>query len=111
MTDADILLRQLQALANPVRLWVVSKLARDGPLYVSQLARAAGISRPLMKMHLNKLEGAALVESRTGAAETGKLANFYSVAPFDLHLTPNSIANAGPPPGAADPKSEGDRNG
>ncbi len=110
MSETDHLLRQLQALANPVRLWVVAKLGRDGPLYVSGLAREAGISRPLMKMHLRKLEEAGLVTSEVGAAESGKAANFYSVVPFALRLTPKSIASGWPGSAPADKRNEGDHH-
>ncbi|MFC4625013.1 ArsR/SmtB family transcription factor [Daeguia caeni] len=48
------LLSQLQALAHPVRLWIISNLADGRRAFVSQLAKEAGISRPLMKMHLLK---------------------------------------------------------
>lgn len=96
MTDADRLLLKLQALANPVRLWIVTELHCGGAQYVSELARAAGISRPLLKMHLKKLEEAGLVTCEIGTAENGKSANFFKVAPFDLPLTPETIALTGP---------------
>jgi predicted transcriptional regulator len=110
VNDAERLLCQLQALANPVRLWVVAKVEQDGPLYVSQLAREAGISRPLMKMHLRKLEGAGLVTSEIGAADNGKAANFYRAAKFELSLTPKTIAQAKPAPASAAAKSDGDHH-
>lgn len=98
MADPDRLLLQLQALANPVRLWIVSELHSNGPQYVSELARAAAISRPLLKMHLRKLEKAALVSSKIGTADNGKSANFFQVIPFDLPLTPEKIARSRPSP-------------
>lgn len=110
MTDPDHMLRQLQALANPVRLWVVAKLEQDGPLFVSLLAREAGISRPLMKMHLRKLEDAGLVTSEVGAAESGKAANFYRVAQFELLLTPKTIARGKPGSASSTTRNEGDHH-
>lgn len=98
MTDPDDLLLKLQALSNPVRLWITSELHRNGAQYVSALARAANISRPLLKMHLRKLEEAGLVSSEVGTAENGKSANFFCVIPFSLTLTPQSIAQTGPHP-------------
>ncbi|MEM7720810.1 MAG: helix-turn-helix domain-containing protein [Pseudomonadota bacterium] len=95
MTRPETLLPQLQALANPVRLWIIAELQRSGAQYVSELARAAGISRPLLKMHLRKLEDAGLVTSAVGTAENGKAANFFQIVPFDLSLTPDAIAEAG----------------
>lgn len=112
MTDPTHLVRQLQALANPVRLWLVARLHKEGPQYVSALARAAGISRPLLKMHLKKLEEAGLVTSEIGTADNGKSANFFRAKPFDLNLTPETIALTNPSPTGVDSGSNGDdKNG
>ena len=48
----DDLVEVLAALANPVRLRIVAKLA-GGRDYVSHLARELGVSRPLLHMHLS----------------------------------------------------------
>lgn len=109
MTKAEKLLLKIQALAHPVRLWAVAALAREGPLYVSHLARDAGISRPLMKMHLRKLEEAGLVTSEPGSAENGKMANFYRTVPFELALTPDAIAQTNPRPGTDTADTKGSR--
>lgn len=98
MTHADTLLFQLQALANPVRLWIVAELHRNGAQYVSALARSAGISRPLLKMHLRRLEDAQLVSCEIGTAENGKSAHFFKVNAFDLPLNPDVIAATNPEP-------------
>lgn len=98
MPRSEKLLLQIQALAHPARLWIVAYLADGRRAYVSQLAREAGISRPLMKMHLRKLEAARLVISAVDTADSGKAANFYEIAPFALSLDPKSIARAGPHP-------------
>jgi predicted transcriptional regulator len=110
MNDPTHLVRQLQALANPVRLWLVARLHKEGPQYVSALARAAGISRPLLKMHLKKLEEAGLVTSEIGTADNGKSANFFRVKPFDLSLTPETIAQSDPASAGADSGKNGDDN-
>lgn len=98
MTPAENLNFQLQALANPVRLWIVSELHRQGAQYVSELARAAGISRPLLKMHLRRLEDAQLVSCEVGTADNGKSAHFFQVKAFDLSLNPGAIAATNPEP-------------
>jgi DNA-binding transcriptional ArsR family regulator len=51
----DDLVEMLAALANPIRLRIVATLAsrRD---YVSHLAREIGVSRPLLHMHLQRLD-------------------------------------------------------
>ena len=59
----DRLLAMLAALANPHRLRIIAALKAGGRNYVSQLAREIGISRPLLHLHLQKLEEAGLVTS------------------------------------------------
>lgn len=110
MTPADNLNFQLQALANPVRLWIIAQLHRNGAQYVSELARAAGISRPLLKMHLRRLEDANLVWSEMGTTENGKSAHFFAVSTFDLPLTPETIAATEPQPVSLANGKKGDPN-
>jgi predicted transcriptional regulator len=90
----DQLLAALAALANPHRLRIVAVLTRGGRNYVSQLARELGISRPLLHLHLQKLEGARLVTSRLELSSDGKALNYFEVAKFDFALTPAAIATA-----------------
>jgi predicted transcriptional regulator len=90
----DQLLAALAALANPHRLRIVAVLTRGGRNYVSQLARELGISRPLLHLHLQKLEGARLVTSRLELSSDGKALNYFEVAKFDFELTPATIATA-----------------
>lgn len=92
--DGDQLLAMLAALANPHRLRIVAALAADGRNYVSQLAREIGISRPLLHLHLQKLEEAGLVTSRLELSADGKALNYFEVSPFALELTPAAIAQA-----------------
>jgi DNA-binding transcriptional ArsR family regulator len=90
----DQLLAILAALANPHRLRVIAALAAGGRNYVSQLAREIGISRPLLHLHLQKLEEAGLVESRLELSADGKGLNYYEVRSFAVSLTPATIAKA-----------------
>ena len=90
----DQLLTILSALANPHRLRIVAALTRDGRNYVSQLAREIGISRPLLHLHLQKLEEAGLVTSKLELSGDGKALNYFEVAKFDFELTPAAIAQA-----------------
>jgi DNA-binding transcriptional ArsR family regulator len=92
--DGDQLLAVLAALANPHRLRVIAALASGGRNYVSQLAREIGISRPLLHLHLQKLEEAGLVTSRLELSKDGKALNYYEVSDFALLLTPLAIAEA-----------------
>ena len=88
--DGDALLRALATLANPHRLRIVATLATERN-YVSRLARDLGISRALLQVHLRKLEAAGLVSASIEVSADGKAMKFYEVAPFALHLTPDTI--------------------
>ena len=90
----DQLLAALAALASPHRLRIVAALTKDGRNYVSQLARELGISRPLLHLHLQKLEEAGLVTSRLELSSDGKALNYFEVAKFDFELTPAAITAA-----------------
>ena len=85
------LLEALAALANPHRLQIITALVNETN-YVSQLAREIGISRPLLIMHLKKLEDAGLVKSRLELSGDGKAMRYYEVVAFDIHLTPEFIS-------------------
>ena len=93
-STGDQLLEMISALANPHRLRIVATLSVKGRAYVSQLARDIGISRPLLHLHLRKLEDAGLVKSQLELSQDGKALNYFEVAPFDIALTPSSIAEA-----------------
>jgi DNA-binding transcriptional ArsR family regulator len=92
--SGDQLLAVLAALANPHRLRIVATLANGGRNYVSQLAREIGISRPLLHLHLQKLEAAGLVTSQLELSDDGKALNYFDVTGFGLELTPATIAEA-----------------
>jgi predicted transcriptional regulator len=94
LPTGDQLLAILAALANPHRLRIVAALTRDGRNYVSQLARELGISRPLLHLHLQKLEDAGLVTSMLELSSDGKALNYFEVVKFDFELTPQAIAQA-----------------
>ena len=92
--SGDQLLAILSALANPHRLRIVAALSNGGRNYVSQMAREIGISRPLLHLHLKKLEEAGLIVSELELAEDGKARNYFQAAPFAIALTPALIAEA-----------------
>jgi len=95
MTDrtGDELVQVLATLASPHRLRVVAALVGRRN-YVSQLARELGISRPLLQVHLRKLEAAGLVSAKLELSEDGKAMRFYEVNPFVVHLTPEAVVAA-----------------
>ena len=83
----------LSALANPHRLRILAVLA-GGRRYVSQLAREVQLSRPLVYMHLQRLETAGLVRGNLELSEEGKAMKFFEVEPFVLRLGPDRIVEA-----------------
>jgi DNA-binding transcriptional ArsR family regulator len=93
LPTGDQLVEMLAALANPLRLRIVAKLA-GGRDYVSHLAREIGVSRPLVHMHLQRLEAAGLVVGTLELSGDGKAMKFYEVAAFDLHLNASALAEA-----------------
>ena len=90
--DGDALLAALAALANPHRLRVVAALAGGKRSYISQLAREIGISRPLLHLHLQRLQEAGLVSSRLELSDDGKALHWFQLVDFRLELTPATIA-------------------
>lgn len=91
--NGDQLLQAFAALGNPHRLRILAALV-GGRQYVSQLAREIRMSRPLLHMHLQRLEAAGLVIGNLELSADGKAMKYFEPAPFDVHLTPGLIAEA-----------------
>lgn len=88
--DGDQLLLFLEALSNPHRLRIV-RILSFGKQYVSQLARELGMSRPLLYLHLQKLEEAGIVTSDMEILESGKAAKYYTLNAFTFELSDTLI--------------------
>ena len=91
--SGDELLALLAALGSAQRLRILAALVPHRQ-YVSQLAREIGISRPLLHMHLQRLEAVGLVTSSLELSSDGKAMKFFEIAPFAVRLTPQIIAEA-----------------
>jgi len=91
--NGDQLLALFEALSNPHRLRIISILAKERK-YVSQLAREAEMSRPLLYMHLQKLENADLVKTEMEVSNDGKAMKYYEIIPFHLEITKDVIKEA-----------------
>ena len=102
--SGDRLVEMLAALANPIRLRILATLT-GGRDYVSRLAREIGISRPLLHMHLQRLEAAGLVVGTLELSDDGKAMKYFEVADIDLHLTAESLAAAAATLTRSDPAS------
>lgn len=101
--DLDQLLGAIDALGNLHRLRILAALA-DGRQYVSELARHLGLSRPLLYLHLDKLERAGFVAGTLELSKDGKAMKYYDLKPFALKLDAATVAaavrRAGPDGGA-----------
>ena len=89
--DKQSLVQILDALGNEHSLKIMSILA-SGECFVSELAKMVGISRPLLYLHLKKLENAGLVESEIRHFEEPPYTKkFYRAKNFELILSLNKI--------------------
>ena len=91
LKHGDDLLRILEALSNPYRLKIIAILHQERQ-YVSQLARDLGISRPLLYLHLQKLEEVELIRGHHEISENGKAMKYYELDSFNLTLNEQVIA-------------------
>ncbi|MFD5397692.1 ArsR/SmtB family transcription factor [Streptomyces sp. NPDC127097] len=91
--NSEQLLALLSAVGHAQRLRVIGELA-DGRLYVSELARRLEMSRPLLYMHLDRLEKAGLVVGRLELSEDGKALKYFELAPFELKLNVATVLAA-----------------
>ena len=91
--NGDDLVKILSALGNAQRIRIMAALV-PGRNYVSQLARELQMSRPLLHLHLQRLEAAGLVKGTLELSPDGKAMKFYEVPPFSINLNPNVIVEA-----------------
>ena len=90
---SEELLAILTAIAHPLRLRVIAELAH-GRVHVSELARRLGMSRPLLYMHLDKLEKAGLISGSLELSDDGKAMKYYELVPFELRVTADTVVSA-----------------
>ncbi|MGW0846857.1 ArsR/SmtB family transcription factor [Streptomyces sp. NPDC002787] len=90
---SEELLALLAAVGHAQRLRIIGELAH-GRVHVSELARRLGLSRPLLYMHLERLEKAGLVVGALELSEDGKAMKFFELTPFDFHVTLDTVLDA-----------------
>jgi ArsR family transcriptional regulator len=89
--DKKSLAEMLNALGNEHSLTILAILAKS-ECYVSELAKEVGISRPLLYLHLKKLENVDLVESEIRHFEEPPYTKkFYKAKNFELVLSLSKI--------------------
>lgn len=91
--DLDGLVERLAAVANQHRLRILSALAEE-PTHVSELARRLGLSRPLLYMHLRRLEEAGFLTGHLELSADGKAMKYFDVVDFSLTIDLATIADA-----------------
>ncbi|MCL2171328.1 MAG: winged helix-turn-helix domain-containing protein [Defluviitaleaceae bacterium] len=84
--------RIFDALSHPVRIVIIGVL-NERRRYVSELAKVVNISRPLLYMHLKKLEEADLLISKYEISQSGKSMKYYEIKDFDIRLNPAFLAD------------------
>ena len=90
---SEELLAELAALGHQQRLRIIAELA-GGRVHVSELARRLGLSRPLLYLHLEKLENAGLITGELELSEDGKAMKYYELVPFELRVTAETVISA-----------------
>ena len=90
---SEELVAALTAIGHPLRLRIIAELA-GGRVHVSELARRLDMSRPLLYMHLDRLEKAALVTGSLELSQDGKAMKYFELAPFELRVTAESVIHA-----------------
>lgn len=93
MVNAEELGAWLAAVSNPQRMRILAELS-GGQKHVSDLARRVGMSRPLLYMHLAKLEESGFVAGHHELSDDGKALKFFEVVPFRVTVTPALLAKA-----------------
>lgn len=88
-TQDDSLLKALEALANPLRLALLRRLAQ--PAFVADITREMGLTRQSLKRHLEVLTDAGLIEARP--MRRGVLpATAYVASPTGLFAFKETVA-------------------
>ena len=90
---SEELLAMLTAIAHPLRLRIIAELA-GGRVHVSELARRLGMSRPLLYMHLDRLEKAGLVTGQLELSDDGKALKYFELVPFEMRVTADTVVRA-----------------
>jgi DNA-binding transcriptional ArsR family regulator len=90
---SEELLARLAAVGHPLRLRIIAELA-GGRVHVSELARRLNMSRPLLYMHLDKLEKADMVTGHLELSDDGKAMKYFELAPFEFRVNAQTVIDA-----------------
>src|ERR1700728_4110036 len=87
---SEQLVAMLTAIAHPLRMRIIAELA-EGRVHVSELARRLGMSRPLLYMHLDRLEKAGLVTGALELSGGSEGMEYYELVPSEVRVTPETV--------------------
>ncbi|MFE5242643.1 MULTISPECIES: ArsR/SmtB family transcription factor [unclassified Streptomyces] len=91
--SSEGLLAVLSAVGHAQRLRILVELA-GGRVYVSELARRLEMSRPLLYLHIDRLEKAGLVTGNLELSDDGKALKYFELTAFELRLNIDTILEA-----------------
>ena len=100
--DIDTFSARLTAIASSQRLRIVAAL-HGNRVHVSELARRVEMSRPLLYMHLSKLQDAGFVTSELELDPEGRALKFFELVPFRITIDPATVAALDPSETASPP--------
>jgi len=95
LTNYEDYTKIFDALSHPMRIKIAGIIATERK-YVSELAKEIQMSRPLLYMHLKKLEEADLVTFNYEISDSGKTMKFYELKSFSFTLTPALLVELSP---------------
>ncbi len=90
-SSGDELITLCDSLSHPLRIKILGILHQNRQ-YVSELARMVNISRPLLYLHLRKLEQAKLIKGNHEISVDGKAMKYYEIQNFDININPDMLS-------------------
>jgi len=87
------IIKLCEALSNRHRLHIIAALSekKEKKKYISELARELEISRPLLYLHLRKLEEVGLLKGKTELGKANRARKYYELCDFELCLDGEKI--------------------
>ena len=89
----DEIIELCGTLSNRHRLRIIAALSekKEKKKYISELARELEISRPLLYLHLQKLERRGIVKGKTELGKGSRTRRYYELCDFELCLNGKKI--------------------
>src|SRR3990172_10555043 len=81
--------KKIQALANPVKLNILSSLVESGSLSITDIAKKLNINFSTAHKYLEQLQAASLVTSKQ--ISDNRLKRMFFVKDFNIELSPKSL--------------------